>query len=73
MEQMCEENEGDAAMIKDTWKKWNIYTSINLFEYCVYSWRNHMWNHLDGFTDDDRMRELFWHYLNYGNTNTYYD
>jgi hypothetical protein len=32
-----------------------------------------MWMHLDGFTDEERMRKLFWHYLNYGNTNTYYE
>jgi len=57
----------------DTWKKWNIYTSINLFEYCVYSWRNLMYPHIHGFEDEERMRNLFWHYLNYGNTNTYYD
>ena len=29
-----------------------------------------MWNHLDGFPNEERMRNLFWHYLNYGNTNT---
>lgn len=57
----------------DTFKKWNIYTSIHLFEYCVYSWGNLMWMHIHGFTDEDRMRELFWHYLNFGNTTTYYD
>ena len=56
----------------DTWKKWNIWTSIHLFEYCVYSWRNHMWNHLDGYPNEERMRKLFWYYLNYGNCNTYY-
>ena len=57
----------------DTWKKWNIYTSIHLFEYCVFSWRNLMRMHIQGFTDEDRMRELFWYYLNYGNTNTFYE
>jgi len=31
-----------------------------------------MYPHIDGFEDEDRMRELFWHYLNYGNSNTYY-
>ncbi len=56
----------------DTWKKWTIWTSLYLFEYCVYSWRSHMWNHLEGFPDEDRMRELFWYYLNFGNTTTYY-
>jgi len=57
----------------DTWKKWTTYTSIYLFEYCVFSWRNYMWNHLDGFEDDEViMRGLFWYYLNYGNINTYY-
>lgn len=60
-------------MTKDTWRKWNIYTSIHLFEYCVFSWRNLMWMHLQGFTDEERMRELFYYYLNYGNTTTYYD
>ena len=39
----------------DTWKKWTIWTSIYLFEYCVYSWRDYMWMHLDGFTDEERM------------------
>ena len=53
----------------DTWKKWNIYTSIHLFECCVYSWRAH----IHGFENEERMRNLFWHYLNYGNCNTYYD
>jgi hypothetical protein len=38
--------------------KWTIWTSIHLFEYCVYSWRNLMWMHLDGFKNEDRM-ELF--------------
>jgi hypothetical protein len=52
----------------ETPQKWNIYTSINLFEYCVYSWRNLMWMHIDGFKNEDRMRTLFWYYLNYGNT-----
>ena len=52
----------------ETPQKWTIYTSINLFEYCVYSWRNLMWMHLDGFKNEDRMRTLFWYYLNYGNT-----
>jgi hypothetical protein len=60
-------------MTKDTWRKWNIYTSIHIFEYCVFSWRNLMWMHIQGFTDEERMRELFWYYLNYGNTTTYYD
>lgn len=60
-------------MTKDTWRKWNIYTSIHLFEYCVFSWQNLMWMHLEGFTDEERMRELFFYYLNYGNTTTYYD
>lgn len=60
-------------MTKDTWKKWTIWTSIHLFEYCVYSWRNLMWMHIQGFTDEERMRELFWYYINYGNTNTYYE
>ena len=46
--------------------KWTIYTSIHLLEYCVYSWRNHMYPHIDGFTDEDRMRNLFWYYINYG-------
>jgi hypothetical protein len=32
-----------------------------------------MYPHLDGFTNEDRMRELFWHYLNLGHTSTYYD
>ena len=59
--------------MSDTWKKWNIYTSLHLFEYCVFSWRNLMWMHIQGFTDEERMRELFWYYLNYGNTNTYYE
>jgi hypothetical protein len=60
-------------MTKDTWRKWNIYTSIHLFEYYVFSWRNLMWMHIQGFTDEERMRELFWYYLNFGNTTTYYD
>jgi hypothetical protein len=60
-------------MTKDTWKKWNIYTSFYLLEYCVYAWRNHMWPHLDGYPNEDRMRKLFWYYLNYGHTNTYYE
>ena len=25
-----------------------------------------MWMHLDGFKNEDRMRTLFWYYLNYG-------
>jgi len=29
--------------------------------------------HLQGYTDEEEMRKLFWHYLNYGNTNTYYE
>ena len=48
-------------------KKWTFWTSYYLFEYCVYSWGNLMWMHIHGFTDEDRMRELFWRYLNYGN------
>jgi hypothetical protein len=32
-----------------------------------------MWMHLQGYTDEEEMRKLFWHYLNYGNTNTYYE
>ena len=32
-----------------------------------------MWNHLDGFPNEERMRDLFWHYINFGNTTTYYD
>jgi hypothetical protein len=60
-------------MTKDTWRKWNIYTSIHIFEYCVFSWRNLMWMRIQGFTDEERMRELFWYYLNFGNTTTYYD
>lgn len=32
-----------------------------------------MWNHLDGYPNEERMRDLFWHYINYGNTTTYYD
>jgi len=47
--------------------KWTIYTSMHLFEYCVYSWRSHMYPHIDGFTNENRMRELFWYYINYGN------
>jgi hypothetical protein len=54
----------------DTWKKWTIWTSIYVFDYCVFSWRNHMWPHLDGYADEGMMKTLFWHYLNYGNTNT---
>jgi len=57
----------------DTRKKWTIWTSIYLFDYCRYSWGNLMWMHIHGFTDEERMRELFWHYLNYGNTNEDYD
>jgi len=60
-------------MTSDTWKKWTIYTSIYLFEYCVFSWRNLMWMHLQGHTDEEEMRKLFFHYINYGNTNTYYE
>jgi hypothetical protein len=60
-------------MTEDNWRKWNIYTSIHIFEYCVFSWRNLMWMHIQGFTDEERMRELFWYYLNFGNTTTYYD
>lgn len=56
----------------DTWKRWNLYTSLYLFENCVYAWRNLMWMHLDGFKNEDRMRTMFWYYLNYGNTNKYY-
>lgn len=59
--------------MSDTFKKWTIWTSISLFEYCVYSWGNLMWMHIHGFTDEERMRELFFHYLNYGHTNTYYE
>ena len=47
-------------------KTWTIYTSIHLFQYCYYSWGNHMWNHIHGFPNEKRMRDLFWHYLNYG-------
>jgi len=57
----------------DTRKKWTIWTSIYLFDYCRYSWGNLMWMHIHGFTDEERMRELFWDYLNYGNTNEDYD
>ena len=57
----------------DTWKKWNIWTSLHLLEYCVYSWRNNMWPHLDGYPNQERMTKLFWHYLNYGHTSTYYE
>jgi len=32
-----------------------------------------MWMHLQGHTDEEEMRKLFFHYLNYGNTNTYYE
>ena len=31
-----------------------------------------MWPHIHGFEDEERMRELFWYYINYGNCNTYY-
>ena len=48
--------------------KWNFWTSWHLFEYCVFSWQGYMWMHIDGFDDEERMRELFWHYLNYGKT-----
>jgi hypothetical protein len=27
-----------------------------------------MWMHLDGFTNEERMRNIFWYYLNYGMT-----
>lgn len=50
-------------------KKWTFWTSYYLLEYCIYSWQDYMWMHLKGFTDEKRMSELFWHYLNYGNTN----
>ena len=50
----------------DTWKKWNIWTSIHLFEYCVYSWSNLMYPHIHGFEDEERMRRTFFYYLNYG-------
>ncbi len=56
----------------DTWKKWTIWTSIHLFEYCVYAWSNLMYPHIHGFEDEERMRNLFWYYINYGNCNTYY-
>ena len=52
----------------ETPQKWTIYTSINLFEYCVYYWKNLMWMHLEGFKNEDMMRETFFYYLNYGNT-----
>jgi hypothetical protein len=32
-----------------------------------------MWNHIDGYPNEERMRDLFWHYINYGHTNTYYN
>ncbi len=48
--------------------KWTIWTSIYLLEWCVYAWRNYMWMHLEGFTDEDLMRRSFWYYLNYGMT-----
>jgi len=32
-----------------------------------------MWPHLDGYADEGMMKTLFWHYLNYGNTTTYYE
>lgn len=48
--------------------KWTFWTSYHLLEYCVYSWRNLLWMHLDGFTNEEKMRELFWKYLNYGQT-----
>jgi hypothetical protein len=48
--------------------KWTIHTSIYLLEWCIYSWKNYMWMHLDGFTDEDLMRRSFWYYLNYGMT-----
>jgi hypothetical protein len=63
----------EELLMTDTWKKWTIWTSIYVFDYCVFSWRNHMWPHLDGYADKGMMKTLFWHYLNYGNTNTYYD
>ncbi len=48
--------------------KWTIWTSIYLFEWCVYAWKNYMWMHLENFTDEDLMRRSFWYYLNYGMT-----
>jgi hypothetical protein len=48
--------------------KWTIWTSIYLLEWCIYAWRNYMWMHLDGFTNEDLMRRSFWYYLNYGMT-----
>ena len=60
-------------MTKDTFRKWNIYTSIHLFEYCFYSWRNLMFPHIHGYTDEKILRDLFWYYINYGNANTYYE
>jgi hypothetical protein len=50
-------------------KKWTFWTSYYLLEYCFYSWQDYMWMHLRGFTDEERMKEFFWKYLNYGNTN----
>ena len=47
-------------------QKWTIWTSIYLFEWCVYAWMNYMWMHLEGFTDEDLMRRTFFYYLNYG-------
>jgi hypothetical protein len=48
--------------------KWTIWTSIYVFEWCVYAWRNLMWMHLEKFTDEDLMRRTFFYYLNYGMT-----
>lgn len=48
-------------------QRWTIWTSIYLFEWCFYSWQSHLFPHLKGFTDPERMEKLFWYYLNYGN------
>lgn len=61
------------SIMTDNRKKWTIWTSIYVFDYCVFSWRNHMWPHLDGYADEGMMKTLFWHYLNYGNTTIYYE
>lgn len=48
-------------------KKWTIWTSIHLLEWCYFAWESHMWPHLNGFKDEELMRRLFWFYLNFGN------
>lgn len=47
-------------------KKWTVWTSWYLCQYCFFSWQAALWPHLIGL--EDNLSNHFWHYVNYGHT-----